>query len=245
MISSMAGTAALDNELSKGSVTAETVTLGRLFATAEEEEEELLTELPGSQSVSAELLSKLSSKRGESEEELLTEMQESSELLLVSANSASVAVSQAQKREAATATDGGDGSTLVHLSNFQTTLKYVTARSALTKVSEERIPQIVPVIHAEQEKIIGDQGNDAKFYFCLHVGTTAAAHRRVIKEGLLDRRFNKFKKALDQSGAFKDALVFGEGIPHFTQPDNFATFMMKTYTGDVEPSCNAEDLEAQ
>merc|ERR1719190_140056 len=83
-----------------------------------------------------------------------------------------------------------------------------------------------------------DKHPDAKFAFCLHVGTSASENIKSSRPGFMEGRVQSLVDALAEQDLEVDAA---NAFEHF-QSTRFAGLVMKVYTGETAPECKKEDL---
>merc|ERR1719191_910937 len=100
-----------------------------------------------------------------------------------------------------------------------------------------RNPEMVPTLVGD----INDQKDkhpDAKFAFCVHVGTSASENIKTSRPGFMEGRVQSLVDALAEQDLEVDAA---NAFEHF-QSTRFAGLVMKVYTGETAPECTKEDL---
>merc|ERR1719458_1806943 len=100
-----------------------------------------------------------------------------------------------------------------------------------------RNPEMVPTLVGD----INDQKDkhpDAKFAFCVHVGTSASENIKTSRPGFMEGRVQSLVDALAEQDLEVDA---SNAFEHF-QSTRFAGLVMKVYTGETAPECTQEDL---
>merc|ERR1712232_1140247 len=97
----------------------------------------------------------------------------------------------------------------------------------------EMVPTLVGDINEQKEKHA-----DAKFAFCVHVGTSASENIKTSRAGFMQGRVKTLVDALADQGLEVDSA---NSFEHF-KSTRFAGLVMKVYTGEEAPGCNQDDL---
>merc|ERR1712113_915327 len=83
-----------------------------------------------------------------------------------------------------------------------------------------------------------DKHPDAKFAFCVHVGTSASENIKTSRHGFMEGRVQSLVDAL----AEQELEVDRESVFEHFKSTRFAGLVMKVYNGDIAPECKQEDL---
>lgn len=99
----------------------------------------------------------------------------------------------------------------------------------------ETVPSLLEDIKSAQEGF-KETVPDAKFIFCLHVGTTASDRLKTKRPGFMEGRVKSVKAAFD--GKLDGEIV--DTFEHF-KSTRFAGFVMKGFCGE-SPGCAADEV---
>jgi len=117
------------------------------------------------------------------------------------------------------------------LVEIRTKLRFIGNQVGLR--NPEMVPTLVQDINDQKEK-----HPDAKFAFCVHVGTSASENIKTSRPGFMEGRVQSLVDALaEQELEVESANAF----EHF-QSTRFAGLVMKVYGGETAPECKKEDL---
>jgi len=117
------------------------------------------------------------------------------------------------------------------LVEIRTKLKFIGNQVGLR--NPEMVPTLVQDINDQKDK-----HPDAKFAFCVHVGTSASENIKTSRPGFMEGRVQSLVDALaEQELEVESANAF----EHF-QSTRFAGLVMKVYGGETAPECKKEDL---
>jgi len=117
------------------------------------------------------------------------------------------------------------------LVEIRTKLKFIGNQVGLR--NPEMVPTLVGDINDQKDK-----HPDAKFAFCVHVGTSASENIKTSRPGFMEGRVQSLVDALAEQDLAVDAA---NAFEHF-QSTRFAGLVMKVYTGETAPECTKEDL---
>jgi len=117
------------------------------------------------------------------------------------------------------------------LVEIRTKLRFIGNQVGLR--NPEMVPTLVQDINDQKDK-----HPDAKFAFCVHVGTSASENIKTSRPGFMEGRVQSLVDALaEQELEVESANAF----EHF-QSTRFAGLVMKVYGGETAPECKKEDL---
>merc|ERR1719458_322540 len=117
------------------------------------------------------------------------------------------------------------------LVEIRTKLRFIGNQVGLRNA--EMVPTLVQDINDQKDK-----HPDAKFAFCVHVGTSASENIKTSRPGFMEGRVQSLVDALaEQELEVNSANSF----EHF-QSTRFAGLVMKVYGGETAPECKKEDL---
>jgi len=117
------------------------------------------------------------------------------------------------------------------LVEIRTKLRFIGNQVGLR--NPEMVPTLVQDINDQKDK-----HPDAKFAFCVHVGTSASENIKTSRAGFMEGRVQSLVDALAEQELEVEAA---NAFEHF-QSTRFAGLVMKVYGGETAPECKKEDL---
>merc|ERR1712217_729392 len=154
-------------------------------------------------------------------DEVTVEAGEAADLFIVGEDTAPVKKAQEDDPEAG----------VVAIAEIRTKLRFIGNKVDLR--NPEMVPTLVGDINEQKEKHA-----DAKFAFCVHVGTSASENIKTSRAGFMEGRVKTLVDALADQGLEVDSA---NSFEHF-KSTRFAGLVMKVYTGEEAPGCNQDDL---
>merc|ERR1712232_1524655 len=117
------------------------------------------------------------------------------------------------------------------LVEIRTTLKFKGNKVALR--NPQMVPTLLEDINGQKEKY-----PNARFAFCVHVGTSAGEKIKTARPGFMEGRVKSLVDALAEQGVEIDS---DNAFEHY-ESTRFAGLVMKVYNGETAPQCKKEDL---
>merc|ERR1711972_283023 len=154
-------------------------------------------------------------------DEVTVEAGEAADLFIVGEDTAPVKKAQEDDPEAG----------VVAIAEIRTKLRFIGNKVDLR--NPEMVPTLVGDINEQKEKHA-----DAKFAFCVHVGTSASENIKTSRAGFMEGRVKTLVDALADQGL---EVSSANAFEHF-KSTRFAGLVMKVYTGEEAPGCNQDDL---
>merc|ERR1719492_112723 len=167
----------------------------------------------------------------EEEEVTMIPVEEGDEVTVEAVDSADVFTVEAGSTPVENARAENPESDVQALVEIRTKLRFIGNQVGLR--NPEMVPTLVGDINDQKDK-----HPDAKFAFCVHVGTSASENIKTSRPGFMGGRVQSLVDALaEQELEVESANAF----EHF-QSTRFAGLVMKVYGGETPPECKKEDL---